>query len=170
MARVDNKTFRDALSLFPSGVVIATARDASGEPRGFTASSFSSVSMLPPLVLLCLNRTAQCYDCFETSERFAVSILKPEHERLAKLVATRGADKFAGEDFRWGPHDLPIVRRALAVLSCRTTDRHPAGDHTILIGEVESVEIGGGREAMVHYARGFWSVGTEIETRGRQSG
>lgn len=150
---------KEALSRFPSGVVIATARAPDGSPCGFTASSFSSLSLDPPLILVCLHRDAECHPCFATCSHFAISILRPCHEALARLLATRGADKFGGDDFVGGAHDLPIVRGALATLICRTEALYPGGDHTIITGRVEDATAASSAEAMVHYARGFWSVG-----------
>lgn len=150
---------KEAFSRFPSGVVIATARDLDGTPRGFTASSFSSLSLDPPLVLICLHRNAECHRCFENCGQFAVSILRPHHEPLARLLATRGADKFSGDGFVSGAHGLPIVRDALATLICRTEARFPGGDHTIITAAVEQAEAAAAADAMVHYARSFWSVG-----------
>lgn len=156
---VETARLKEALSRFPSGVVIATARARDGSPCGFTASSFSSLSLDPPLILICLHRDAECHPCFLASSHFAVSILRPSHRALALLLATRGADKFGGDGFVAGPHDLPIVRGALASLICRTEAHHPGGDHTIITGRVEDATAAASAEAMVHYARGFWSVG-----------
>ena len=123
------------------------------------ASSFSSLSLDPPLILVCLHRDAECHPCFATCTHFAISVLRPCHEALARLLATRGADKFGGDGFVTGRHDLPVVRDALATLICRTEALYPGGDHTIMTGRVEDATAAASADAMVHYARGFRSVG-----------
>jgi len=162
---VDAQSFRAAMARFPSGVIVATTLDAEGQPRGFTASAFAAASLAPPMVLLCLGRTAECHEAFLSAERIAVSILRPGHEDVARLFATRGADKFGGEHVAVSARGLPAVLEAAAVLDCRITDRVPAGDHTLLLAEVSSVglrdEIAEPSPAIVHYARRFWSVGDD---------
>src|SRR5919107_1653192 len=81
----DIAQFREVFSRYPAGVVIVTTRDPDGTAKGFTASSFTSVSANPPLVLACLNLTAECYPVFATAEKFAVSVLQPHHQELAEL-------------------------------------------------------------------------------------
>ncbi len=151
--------FRAALARFASGVVVATTRDAAGQPRGFTASAFCSVSLEPPLVLVCLGRKAECHAAFMAAERIAISILAPGQDAVAQRFATRGADKFAGGHMATGEDGLPVVRQAAAVLQGRLAERLPGGDHTILLIAVEQVLLGGNpQEALVHHARRFWSL------------
>ena len=151
--------FKEVFSRYPSGVVIVTTRTADGEAKGFTASSFTSVSANPPLVLTCLNLTAECYPAFAVADRFAISILRPHHQQIAELFARRGADKFGDPRFVDGPHGLPMVRDGLATLICNKTAEYPGGDHVIILGEVMSIELGDHGEGMVHYQRRFWGVG-----------
>lgn len=152
---VDGDAFREALSRFPSGVTVVTTRDVDGVPWGFTASAFASLSATPPLVLVCLDRAADCHEAFEArSDRFAVNILAVDHEDLALRFASKGADKFAGGGFDDGLGGVPTLPGAVAVLECRTDDRVTGGDHTILIGLVEQVRLGDG-EPMVYANRGF---------------
>ena len=81
----DVAQFREVFARYPAGVVIVTTRDADGAAKGFTASSFTSVSANPPLVLACLNLTAECYPTFKTAEKFAISILRPHHQELSLI-------------------------------------------------------------------------------------
>lgn len=103
-------TLKRVFSLFPSGVVIATVVDRQGEPHGFTASTFVPLSLDPPMILVCLNRSAQCYEAFVTGASFAVSVLRPEHEEIALRFATRGADKFSADHIDRTAGGLPVVR------------------------------------------------------------
>lgn len=151
---------KTAFSLFPSGVVIATTRDAGGKPHGFTASSFSPLSLDPPMLLVCISRAAQCHDAFMRARHFCINVLGAEHRQLAMLFATRGADKFAGGAFAAGAHGMPILADAIASFVCRVAGRLPGGDHTILTGEVESGRFGLDGSAMLYVRRAFGSVGT----------
>jgi len=146
--------FREALSSFPSGVTIVTTADSRGEWRGFTATSFCSVSMEPPLVLVCLANTAECHPAFSVGTRWVVHIISGEHAELAKRFATRGADKFAGSAFDANDHGLPVLPGAVVMLECSRDAVYPAGDHTVLLGRVDRVEFGDGTPA-VYYRRGF---------------
>lgn len=146
--------FKDAMATFPSGVTIVTTTDAEGRWWGFTATSFCSVSMDPPLVLVCLSRNAQCYAAFEQAERWVVHVVDPGDTDLALRFATRGADKFADTGFTADGRGLPVLDRACVTLDCRVHARHPGGDHTILIGEVEHTTLRPGTPA-VYYKRGF---------------
>jgi flavin reductase ActVB len=150
--------FKEAFARFPSGVVIATMIDAQGQARGFTASSFSSVSLDPPLVLVCLSTAAECYPAFLAAERFAISLLRPRHEEVARAFATRGADKFSLGDFVSAPHGLPVLKDALATMVCRKVHDYLCGDHSILLGEIEAADIGDGSDALVYYRRRFWEL------------
>lgn len=133
----DPDPFRAALTRFPSGVTVVTTRDQDGTPWGFTASSFCSLSAEPPQVLVCLANDADCYAAFRDGEAFAVNVLAADQEDVARLFATKGADKFGQGAFRQGTRGLPVLDGAVAVLECRVADRLPGGDHTILVGDVQ---------------------------------
>lgn len=134
--------FRDAMAAFPSGVTIVTTTDADGRWWGFTATSFCSVSMEPPLVLVCLAHTAECHPVFDATSRWMVHVIPPEHADLAIRFATRGADKFGGSEFVATEGGLPDLPGASVTLECDLEARHVAGDHTILIGRVRSTRVG----------------------------
>jgi flavin reductase ActVB len=153
---LDAGSFKRAMSRFPSGVVIATALDARGRPWGFTATSFASVSLDPPLVLVCPAKTADCHGVFTAAGHFAINILASDHEAEAQRFATRGVDKFAGDEFDVGEHALPLLRTAIASLVCRTYAQHDAGDHTLLLGQVTSVRLGPASDPVVYYRRQYW--------------
>jgi flavin reductase ActVB len=146
--------FREAMASFPSGVTIVTTTDSAGRWWGFTATSFCSVSMDPPLVLVCLARGAECHPVFAGSQRWIVHVIHPDHADLAVRFATRGADKFADAAFTPDGRGLPVLDQACVVLDCSTYARHDGGDHTILVGRVEATELGEATPA-VYYRRGF---------------
>lgn len=151
--------FKDAISNFPSGVTITVTSDGDGRWWGFTASAFTSLSLDPPLVLVCLSKSASCHTVFETAEEFSVNILRPHHEPLAKVFATRGADKFAATDgyFHADKGSVPTLRDALVTVICERHRAVDGGDHTILIGRVLSVRVGDG-DPMVFCRRDFWHI------------
>lgn len=155
---IDPDAFKQAMSSFPTGVVIAATLDGEGEPWGFTASSFSSVSLDPPLVLVCLAKDADCHPAFAAARAFSISILRAGDEALARLFATRGASKFACGEFTTGEHGLPLMPSAVAALACGKFADFDCGDHTVIVGEVESVRHGSPEDALVYYRRDYWRL------------
>ncbi|MDR5884275.1 flavin reductase family protein [Caballeronia sp. LZ032] len=165
MTLKNNQTFRDALSAFPSGVTIVSTTDEAGRHWGFTASSFSSVSMDPPLVLVCIANKADSHAAFVTAQRYAINILSQDQKNIAMHFARKGVDKFAPHGFRYGTEDNPhppVLPGSMASLVCVARDVHEAGDHTVLIGEIQEVEL---CEAtpLVYYNRGFRNLELETE-------
>ena len=129
--------FKGALSRFASGVTIVTCLGENGEPFGFTASSFSSLSLDPPLVLVCFDRKAESFPVFQKAEHFGVSILSEDQTELAIKFSIRGADKFSGSAVEAGPAaGAPLVQGAMAHLECRMHEQLNGGDHVIFVGEV----------------------------------
>lgn len=157
--------FKAAMSAFASGVTVVTAKDADGRPHGFTASAFCSVSLEPPLVSVCVARSARCHGVFAGCEEFAVSVLGTGQARIATHFASKAEDKFAGMPLRETGTGQVVVDGALAVLDCRVRERHTAGDHTILIGLVRVVENGRGTPLVFHN-RAFHSLVPEVGDNG----
>jgi flavin reductase (DIM6/NTAB) family NADH-FMN oxidoreductase RutF len=142
--------FRHALSHFATGVTIVTTCDADQRPTGLTASAFSSVSLDPPLVLICVDHKSQSFPHLRESGRFAINILHCDHEGLSRRFASSRLDKFDGVEFRMGTLGVPLIEQALAQLECRTVSAHVEGDHTIFVGRVEAVHTGDG-EPLLYY-------------------
>ncbi len=120
-----------------TGVTIVTTLDGDGKPCGFTANSFTSVSLEPPLVLVNIARAAHGCAVFTAARGFAVNILAGNQRELSNLFARAGEDKFAGVDWRPGPAGSPVIDGVVAWFDCRLFQQVDAGDHVILIGEVE---------------------------------
>ena len=150
---MDEATFKIALSRFASGVTIITSRDGEGAPVGFTASSFTSLSLDPPMVLFCLARDAACFDAFVGAPAFAVNILGHEQQELSNQFAQRGEDKFAGFAVRDGKNGSPLIEGSLASLECRTTQTVPGGDHLIFLGEVVDIQLAEGRPLLYYQGK-----------------
>jgi flavin reductase ActVB len=162
MLKID--TLKQALASFPSGVVIATTLDSEGRPHGFTATAFSSVSIEPPLVLLCLARTAQCHEVFSGAQYVAINLLAADGKALAERFSTVGARKFEVPELIKGPHGLVLVQDAIASLVCIKRQTLTCGDHTILINEVETISNGPSREALIYYRRRYWLHDTSSDS------
>jgi flavin reductase ActVB len=150
MSGLDLDSFKAALAEFPSGVTIVSTVDTTGKPRGFTASSFCSLSMSPPLVLVCLAENAECADAFTVGRSFAIALLHSRHEPLARIFATRGVDKFASDAFEIDGEASPKLRDGVFVVDCVLASRYPAGDHSILVGAVREVTLQSGVPLLYH--------------------
>ncbi|QRP50414.1 flavin reductase family protein [Amycolatopsis sp. FDAARGOS 1241] len=150
----DADLFREAMASFPSGVTVVTTTDDDGKWWGFTASSFCSVSMAPPLVLTCVNKSAQCWPVFTTARRWVIHVLHAGQVPLAVRFATRGVDKFAGAGFAADANGLPVLAEASVALDCVVHARPDGGDHTILIGRVERTRVWP-QAPSIYYRRAF---------------
>ena len=137
-----SNAFREAMSSFPSGATIVTTSDSDGRWWGFTASSFCSVSMDPPLVLTCLANSAQCFPAFAEAARWNIHVLQHRHADLAMRFATRGAAKFDGAGFQPDADGLPLLAGVSISLRCATYSKVDGGDHLVLIDRVEEVDMG----------------------------
>jgi flavin reductase (DIM6/NTAB) family NADH-FMN oxidoreductase RutF len=127
---------RKALGCFITGVTVVTTRDGNGEQRGFTANSFTSVSLDPPLVLVCLSRKASSFAAFAETGYFAVNVLAEDQKEVSSAFASKLQNKFSGMSFRRGTEGAPILEGAAAWLDCSTHRRIDCGDHIILVGRV----------------------------------
>jgi flavin reductase (DIM6/NTAB) family NADH-FMN oxidoreductase RutF len=132
----DPRTLRDALGSFATGVTVVTCFDEAGEPFGLTANSFTSVSLEPPLLLVCVHRDAQCAAALMAAEYFAVNVLQTGQQPASIRFSTRHDDRFGPND--WSPGELgaPVLTESMAVFECRSNAVHDGGDHHILVGEV----------------------------------
>ncbi len=132
---LDADGFRRVMGWLASGVTVVTTRDRWGEPRGFTATAVCSVSLIPPLILVCIDQQADCFGAFLEAEAFAVNLLRDNQESLSRQFATKDARKFEGIVYGQGITGMPILPDVLAHVECRVQARYPGGDHTILLGE-----------------------------------
>jgi flavin reductase (DIM6/NTAB) family NADH-FMN oxidoreductase RutF len=149
----DERQFRDALAQYATGVTIVAARTTAGRYVGFTANSFNSVSLDPPLVIWSLARRSASLPGFEGAERYAVNVLGASQVELARRFSRPHADRFAGVDFRLGWSEAPLINGCIAWLECRHHARHRAGDHELFVGEVMTVERAPGQGLVFHHGR-----------------
>ncbi|MEI6001808.1 flavin reductase family protein [Paraburkholderia bengalensis] len=132
----DIAEFRRALGAFVTGVTVVTTIQPDGSPRGFTANSFTSVSLDPPLVLVCIAKTASSYKVFSQTKHFAISVLAEDQKNVSGVFASKAADKFAQVAWCARSTGAPVMDGAAASFDCTTHDVVDAGDHIILIGRV----------------------------------
>jgi flavin reductase (DIM6/NTAB) family NADH-FMN oxidoreductase RutF len=148
--------FRLALGQFATGVTVVTAEHSPGRVHGMTANSFTSVSLDPPLILICVSHAAQLLPMLNRQKRFGVNILKNNQRAISEYFArteeSAETEKQLGIRYRWTEKGIPLLEDALVNLTCNVVDSHVAGDHTIFIAEVESVEIYDGEPLL--YLRG----------------
>ncbi len=133
---IDAQSLRRALGTFATGVTVVTTMDADGAPRGFTANSFTSVSLDPPLVLVCLAKTAAGCPVFRASHSYAVNILCEDQKTVSTAFSSRTADRFATVDWSTRVTGSPIIAGVVAWLDCCMHEVIDAGDHYILIGRI----------------------------------
>jgi flavin reductase (DIM6/NTAB) family NADH-FMN oxidoreductase RutF len=153
---LDTARFRQVLGHFCTGVTIIAALDAEGMPTGFTAQSFTSLSLDPPLVSFSPSTTSSTWPKIEAAGHFCVSILAEDQEVLCRTFAESGIDKFKGVG--WWPAPAtgsPVMLDALAWVDCRITEVHPAGDHLIVVGQVLSLKLQREGKPLLFYRGGF---------------
>jgi flavin reductase (DIM6/NTAB) family NADH-FMN oxidoreductase RutF len=141
MMAVSEEQFRHALSRFPSGVTIVTARTAAGHPYGITVSAFCSVSLVPPMVLVCIEKVTASHGALKEARAFVVNILHEDQRPLSEQFAEPAADKFSNVKTSATADGIPVIDDALANLECRLVHVYDGGDHTIFVGEVEHVTV-----------------------------
>jgi flavin reductase (DIM6/NTAB) family NADH-FMN oxidoreductase RutF len=157
---ISGAEFRAALSHFASGVTIVTADGPAGRV-GFTATGFTSLSLDPPLVLVCVSKTASAYEGVMAADHFAVSVLSEPQRWIAEQFARHGVDRFQDVPVRGAIRvPAPLIDGALVHLECVQHRRHDEGDHTILIGRVTAASTNAGLLPLLHFARRFGAFAT----------
>lgn len=140
MSEIDAREFRMVLSQFCTGVVIATGC-VDGEPAGFAAQSFTSLSLDPPLIALCPAKTSTSWPRLRASGSFCINVLGADQQSVCDLFARSGIDKFDGLDWRPGVTGSPVLAGVVAYVDCDLEAEHEAGDHTIAVGRVRDIQI-----------------------------
>jgi len=158
----DSFAFRRALGSFATGVTVVTARTPSGDHRGLTVNSFSSVSLDPPLVLFCLDKATPSFDSISTAHRFAVNVLCADQHELSVRFATAAIDKWDGVAYDLWPGEVPVLRGCLANLACRQEALYEGGDHVIVVGRVERLHTRGDGDPLVYFNSNYRSIGPGV--------
>lgn len=136
MSPMDAARFRELAGSFPTGVAVVTALHPDGRPAGMTASAIASVSLVPPLLLVCVWHESDFHAVIATADHFALNVLAEDQEHLSRLFASEAPDRFADVD--WAPHPtgVPLLGDVAAYLVCARRAAHEGGDHTIFVGEL----------------------------------
>jgi flavin reductase (DIM6/NTAB) family NADH-FMN oxidoreductase RutF len=148
------EVFRKVLSQFATGVTVVTAESAPGKVHGMTANSFTSVSLDPPLILVCVDQRAQLLSYVMEKRRFGVSILNESQQELslyfARAEQSEEENERLGVRYHWTDGGIPLLAETMARFTCFLSASHPAGDHRILVGEVETAEMGSGQPLLFY--------------------
>jgi flavin reductase (DIM6/NTAB) family NADH-FMN oxidoreductase RutF len=152
---VSAAAYRAALSRFASGVTVVTSRDAIGTDYGMTVSAFSSLSLSPPLVLVCIDQAASWHAAIADSSHFVVHVLGDAQEEYSRRFASERTGRFVGLAYSRSESGVIVLPDTLATLECRITARHEGGDHTIVVGAVEQVQLNEGDPLL--YYRGAYA-------------
>jgi flavin reductase (DIM6/NTAB) family NADH-FMN oxidoreductase RutF len=146
--------FRSVLGRFPSGVTVVTTKARDGSDEGMTVSAFCSVSLDPPLVLICIEKTASAYGALITAPGFVVNILSATQEQIARRFSIVDIDRFEGVGYSRSQNGLAVLDDVLGIIECATVAMHEAGDHTIIVGEVEATRAQNGTP-LLYYRGGY---------------
>ena len=152
---IDKDTYRRVAGSFASGVTIITT-GLEGNYHGMTASSFSSLSLEPSLILVCVDLAAATLGAIDATGAFVVNILAEDQEDISRQFASRGAHNLDRIEFELGELGIPLLQGSLAHFECRVARRHIEGDHVILVGEVVDGDIADGRNDPLVYFRGSY--------------
>jgi flavin reductase (DIM6/NTAB) family NADH-FMN oxidoreductase RutF len=146
--------FRSVLGRFPSGVTVVTTKAADGSDEGMTVSAFCSVSLEPPLVLICIEKNASAYEALTNAPQFVVNILSAKQEQIARRFSVVDIDRFEGVGFSRSQNGIAVLDDVLGIIECKQSAQHDAGDHTIIVGEVEAGRAENGTP-LLYYRGGY---------------
>ena len=148
---MDLQELRRVMGHFATGVTVVTTKDGEDTPFGLTANAFASLSLKPPLVLVCVDKAAHCYSCFEGSKIFAINVLGEGQEEISRRFATKGDEKFNGVPWRAGENGLALLDGAIGHIECKIVHSYDGGDHTIYVGEVLSAATDAGDRPLIFF-------------------
>ena len=142
---ISNDEFRAVLGRFASGVTVVTTRDKTGRLHGITVSAFASVSLEPPLILVCIDKRTGSHRALGEIDNFVVNILREDQQHYSDLFASQFHNKFEKIEYRETADGTPILKDTLASMECRLVNSHENGDHTIFVGEITKSYVSDGK-------------------------
>jgi flavin reductase (DIM6/NTAB) family NADH-FMN oxidoreductase RutF len=154
---IDDAGFKLAMSHFASGVTVVTT-EHDGSRYGMTVASFASLSLNPPLVLVCIEKSVKTHDALAAAGHFGVSILAQSQADVSNRFASKSDDKFSGVSMRQGELGSPLIEGAICAIECRVHAQLPGGDHTIFVGEVVDAQTRDDAP-LVYYRSGYRELG-----------
>ena len=147
----DQRTLRDALGCFATGVTVVTCLNEKGEPAGLTVNSFTSVSLDPPLLLVCLHKKAASAAALTRAANFAVNVLQTGQQPASIRFSTRDEDRFGATPWSCGEAGAPILKDSLGVFECERFAVHDGGDHHILVGRVVKASFDASLDPLLYF-------------------
>ncbi len=156
----DLRELRNAFGTFMTGVTVVTTREAGGTPRGFTANSFTSVSLDPPMLSICIGKSADSIEVFRQAEGFAINVLAEHQVETSSLFASKRPDKFEVTPWRDGPNGHPVLDGVCAWFECSVEQRLDAGDHILMIGRVRGYDYND-QNGLGYVRGGYVTLGLE---------
>jgi flavin reductase (DIM6/NTAB) family NADH-FMN oxidoreductase RutF len=157
LRQVTADEFRRACGRFATGVTVATVLDSQSVPHGLTVSSFTSVSLDPPLVLICIGHAVTCIDAFRAASHFALNVLSADQRGLSERFARKGHDRFDGTPWERGVTGAPLLPGSLAKIECAVHERFTSGDHDIFVGRMVRAEVAEG-DPLLYYASRYREI------------
>lgn len=152
---IDARAFRDTLGRYPTGVSIITTTDGQGGWSGATIGSFSSLSLTPPLVLFCLDKSALCHPAFMAAKVYAVNVLAEDQTELSNIFASRNERPWSDLNTRVGKSGAPLLDDCVAWIECEMEAIHPGGDHDIFVGRVMALEAAPAGRPLLYFGGGY---------------
>jgi flavin reductase (DIM6/NTAB) family NADH-FMN oxidoreductase RutF len=147
----DPRTLRDALGCFATGVTVVTCLDAKGKPAGLTVNSFTSVSLDPPLLLVCIAKAAASAGALTAATHFAINVLQTGQQPASIRFSTRDQDRFGATPWSCGEAGAPILKDSLGVFECERFAVYDGGDHHILVGQVVKASFDAGVDPLLFF-------------------
>ncbi|MCA1590979.1 MAG: flavin reductase family protein [Acidobacteria bacterium] len=154
---ITQEQFRAALSRFASGVTVVTTKDAGGSLHGITVSAFCSVSLSPPMVLICIEQSTGSHNAFRESGFFVVNVLGSNQKEISERFASQMTEKFERVELTLNLDGVPVLSGCLATLECRVKHAFEGGDHSIFIGEVEHCQVADG-DPLIYFRSDYRAV------------
>lgn len=151
---IDHDAFRAVLGRFTAGVTVVTAIGPDGRDQGMTVSAFCSLSLTPPLVLICIDHTASMYESLKLASHFVANILCEDQEALARRFSGTDPNRFDGVGYNRGQTGLAVLDDVLGFVECRVSARQEGGDHDVFFGEVEFAGASDGKP-LLYYRGGY---------------
>ena len=151
---IDSLSLRHACSKFATGVTIAAVLDPDGKPHGLTVNSFTSISLAPPLILICIDHNTKVLEYFRLAACFGVSVLSADQQEISNRFAARGENRFHHTGWHAAKSGVPLIDGALATFDCEATQIVEAGDHSIFIGKVKALTVADGRP-LIYFQSGY---------------
>ncbi|MFE5700010.1 flavin reductase family protein [Rhodococcus koreensis] len=152
---IDPGLFRTILGHFPTGVVAVTAIGDNGAPVGMAVGSFTSVSLDPPLVAFLPDRSSSTFPKIRAAQRFCANVLASGQQNICRSMSRKGTDKFADVDWTATPSGMPRILGSLAWIDCEIDAVHDAGDHYIVVGRVEHLELDTPESPLIFFQGGY---------------